>query len=189
MGKSVLINFNNKMNTHISISCFLFLFSCFQYASARGTPLLRPFVPNVEQDLEALPSLPVAAPKVSSNATSCPICILVKSSTTVQTAAPWLFNNQQARFNYMRTDEDDYAVYQYIGGQGMVYYLHFYDEGFFYNGFWVINDMEIGYQEENGRVFVYNSDYDACPDDSGRNWYYWFNNAWSWDDSIYLQSC
>ena len=86
-------------------------------------------------------------------------------------------------------------------------WLHFYDEGLFYDGFYVINDLEVsflisfsrtnhhdsqdGYAEADGRVFIYNSDSDDCVEDTGRNWYYWDVNKddWYWDDSIYMTPC
>merc|ERR1711915_962827 len=165
---------NNEASDHL----LLFHYFCISPPQPSGAQL--PF-----------PRLPASGTtsQSKSNATNCPVCLLVKSSSTVQPNIPWLFNNQQARFNYMRTDADGYAVYQYIWGQGTVYYLHFYDEGLFYNGFWVINDLEDAYQEVEGRVFIYNSDYDLCPDQTGRNWYYFHNNDWYWDSSIYVQSC
>ena len=66
----------------------------------------------------------------------------------------------------MRTDSEGYATYSYTrsyNGQTLTYYLHFYDEGLFYNGFWVVNDLEAGYVETEGRVFIYNSENDYCP--------------------------
>ena len=65
----------------------------------------------------------------------------------------------------MRTDSEGYATYSYTrsyNGQTLTYYLHFYDEGLFYNGFWVVNDLETGYVETTGRVFIYNSENDFC---------------------------
>ena len=76
-----------------------------------------------------------------------------------------------------------------MNSQSEVIYLHFYDEGLFYDGFYVINDLEVKergggarngqtynctgqteYEEVDGRVFIYNSDSDDCPDETGRNW-------------------
>ena len=71
------------------------------------------------------------------------------------------------RFAYVRTDSEGYATYSYTrsyNGQTLTYYLHFYDEGLFYNGFWVVNDLETGYVETEGRVFIYNSENDYCPE-------------------------
>merc|ERR1712243_524881 len=48
------------------------------------------------------------------NASSCPSCVLVKGSASVQSVFPWLVNNNNARFLYARTDGDDYPVYEYI---------------------------------------------------------------------------
>ena len=67
----------------------------------------------------------------------------------------------------MRTDSEGYATYSYTrsyNGQTLTYYLHFYDEGLFYNGFWVVNDLETGYVETEGRVFIYNSENGYCPE-------------------------
>ena len=69
------------------------------------------------------------------------------------------------RFAYTRTDGEGYSSYSYqriYNGQTLLYYLHFYDEGLFYNGFWVVNDLETGFVETEGRVFVYNSENDYC---------------------------
>jgi hypothetical protein len=42
------------------------------------------------------------------------------------------------QFNYMRTNSDGYGIYQTIRPDNhQVFYLQFYDEGFFFNGFWV----------------------------------------------------
>eukprot|EP00091_Calanus_sinicus_P006861 TRINITY_DN1764_c0_g1_i3.p2 TRINITY_DN1764_c0_g1~~TRINITY_DN1764_c0_g1_i3.p2 ORF type:complete len:182 (-),score=82.34 TRINITY_DN1764_c0_g1_i3:238-759(-) len=123
------------------------------------------------------------------NVSTCPGCLLVKSSTTIQNKFPWLFNNQQTKFFYSKTDSRGWPIYQYISGQNSVFYIHFYDEGLFYDGFYVINDLETEYVEEEGRVFIYNSDSDDCPDDTGRNWYFWDNGDWEWDESINLQDC
>ena len=128
-------------------------------------------------------------PFTMANSSSCPTCLLVKSSTNTQTTFPWLFNNDKTRFLYTKTDINGWPVYEYIFTQTFKYYLHFYDEGLFYDGFYVINDLEDEYVEIEGRVFIYNSDSDDCPDMTGRNWYYWYKGDWLWDDSIYLQDC
>ena len=47
------------------------------------------------------------------------------------------------RFVYTYTDGRGWPTYQYINSQSEVIYLHFYDEGLFYDGFYVINDMEV----------------------------------------------
>ena len=78
-----------------------------------------------------------------------------------------IFKYQYPRFIYSRTDGDGYASYSYIHnhlGQDTAYYLHFYDEGLFYNGFWVVNDSPTQYTEQEGRVFIYNSENDFCPE-------------------------
>merc|ERR1712235_218556 len=86
-------------------------------------------------------------------------------------------NNNNARFLYARTDGDDYPVYEYIYNN-KPYWFHFYDEGLFYDGFYVINDLEEGYEESDGRVYIYNSDSDDCPQQTDRNWYYWYGQKW-----------
>ena len=113
---------------------------------------------------------------------------------------------------YAYTDQEGWPVYQYFyqNGQGITLWLHFYDEGLFYDGFYVINTSEVwgkrmhtktkyvshakyfsqsGYEEVDGSVFIYNSDSDDCPDDTGHNWYYWQTNRWIYDESFYLVQC
>ena len=71
------------------------------------------------------------------------------------------------RFAYVRTDSEGKASYTFTrryNGQSLNYYLHYYDEGLFYNGFWVVNDLETGFVETEGRVFIYNSENDDCPE-------------------------
>ena len=78
------------------------------------------------------------------------------------------------RFAYVRTDSEGYATYSYTrsyNGQTLTYYLHFYDEGLFYNGFWVVNDLETGFVETAGRVFIYNSENDDCPEVIGGSYH------------------
>ena len=125
-------------------------------------------------------------PGMRSNATTCPACVLAKASTATQSVFPWLFNNNNARFMYARTDDSGWPIYQYFHNTKPMW-LHFYDEGFFYDGFYVINDLEEGY-EESEEPIIYNSDSDDCPEDTGRNWYYW-SNRWIYDESIYIQEC
>ena len=79
---------------------------------------------------------------------------------------------------YARTDDEGWPVYQYFYN-GKPMWLHFYDEGLFYDGFYIINDLEVsgyimrvscfdviyyqdGYEEADGRVYIYNSDSDDC---------------------------
>ena len=117
------------------------------------------------------------------------------------------------RFAYVRTDSEGYATYSYqrsYNGQTLMYYLHFYDEGLFYNGFWVVNDLETGYVETTGRVFIYNSENDYCPEVSTtlwwstekfvqknnmlfqstyNYWYFWKNGDWVYNTGIYLETC
>ena len=131
-----------------------------------------------------LPSLKVVdespKPLVSSNQTTCPTCLQIKSNTAVQNYYPWLFNNARYslenealhiriiedtedsdswiewkifvlifhhsifRFMYSRTDDRGWPVYQYFdNSQQRTLWLHFYDEGLFYDGFYVVNDLEV----------------------------------------------
>ena len=78
-----------------------------------------------------------------------------------------IITSKKHRFAYVRTDSEGKASYKYTrsyNGQSLDYYLHYYDEGLFYNGFWVVNDLETGYVESAGRVFIYNSENDYCPE-------------------------
>merc|ERR1711962_408561 len=69
---------------------------------------------------------------------SCGQCLMVKSTkSSVSAVFPWLFN--KAKFYYSYLDGEDNRVYQANVGN-KPYFLHFYDEGIFYNGFWVVND-------------------------------------------------
>ena len=113
----------------------------------------------------------------------------------------------------MRTDSEGKASYTYTrryNGQSLNYYLHYYDEGLFYNGFWVVNDLETGYVETEGRVFVYNSENDYCVEvqiskwqifgrkpqfimlfsqDTADYWYIWEGGDWQYNTNIYLETC
>jgi len=103
-----------------------------------------------------------------------------------------LINNKNARFAYVRTDSEGFSSYSYqriYNGQTLLYYLHFYDEGLFYNGFWVVNDLETGYVEAEGRVFVYNSENDYCVEDTADYWYIWEGGDWQYNTNIYLETC
>merc|ERR1711899_595047 len=87
---------------------------------------------------------------------------------------PWLINNNNARFAYVRTDSEGYATYSYIrsyNGQTLTYYL------------------ETGYVETEGRVFIYNSENDYCPESTYNYWYFWKNGDWVYNTGIYLQTC
>ena len=45
---------------------------------------------------------------------------------------------------YSRTDDRGWPVYQYFdNSQQRTLWLHFYDEGLFYDGFYVVNDLEV----------------------------------------------
>ena len=115
----------------------------------------------------------------------------------------------------MRTDSEGFSSYSYqriYAGQTLLYYLHFYDEGLFYNGFWVVNDLETGFVETEGRVFVYNSENDYCVEvhisqfdrflvqkylqksdvlfqDTADYWYIWEGGEWQYNTNIYLETC
>jgi len=161
----------------ITMFSYLILFSLFSYGMSISSPLHK-ISENYAKE-----------PHSKANATTCPTCLLVKSSFNIQNSFPWLFNNPNTKFFYSKTDSRGWPIYQYISSQNIVYYIHFYDEGLFYDGFYVINDLETDYVEAEGRVFIYNSDSDDCPDDTGRNWYYWDQGSWEWDESINLQDC
>merc|ERR1719295_1119927 len=87
----------------------------------------------------------------STLAPSCQRFLCVRDGSSSSNGVyPWLINNNNARFAYVRTDSEGFATYSYqrfYNGQTLNYYLHFYDEGLFYNGFWVVNDLETGYVE------------------------------------------
>merc|ERR1712210_96050 len=128
----------------------------------------------------------------STHASSCTRFLCVKDGSSSSGVYPWLINNNNARFAYVRTDSEGYATYSYTrsyNGQTLTYYLHFYDEGLFYNGFWVVNDLETGYVETSGRVFIYNSENDFCPEATYNYWYFWQNGEWVYNTGIYLQAC
>merc|ERR1712080_568023 len=87
---------------------------------------------------------------VKERATNCALFLCIRDGSTTNSVYPWLINNKNARFSYVRTDDEGYSSYSYqriYNGQTLLYYLHFYDEGLFYNGFWVVNDLETGYVE------------------------------------------
>merc|ERR1712130_198551 len=134
--------------------------------------------------------------KMDSNSTlasSCQSFLCVRDGSSSSNGVyPWLINNNNARFAYVRTDSEGFATYSYqrfYNGQTLNYYLHFYDEGLFYNGFWVVNDLETGYVETTGRVFIYNSENDYCPEETYNYWYFWQNGDWVYNTGIYLQTC
>ena len=112
-------------------------------------------------------ALAATGPKLGTNQTTCPTCLLVKSSYNTQNVFPWLFNNDNTRqdsqslpgvismqvyprFVYTYTDGRGWPTYQNVNSQGEVIYLHFYDEGLFYDGFYVINDLEVRGGGEGG---------------------------------------
>merc|ERR1712212_1176872 len=128
----------------------------------------------------------------STLASSCQRFLCVRDGSSSSNGVyPWLINNNNARFAYVRTDSEGYATYSYTrsyNGQTLTYYLHFYDEGLFYNGFWVVNDLETGYVETEGRVFIYNSENDYCPKDTADYWYIWDGGDWQFNTNIYLET-
>merc|ERR1711892_61956 len=109
---------------------------------------------------------PIMGMQTSNGTRSCPTCLLVKGSQTAQSSAPWLFNNDNAKFRFLRTDGEGKPAYVYIATNN-IYYIHYYDEGFFYDGFYVVNDSETGYVEGDGRAFAYNSGNNDCPQNTG----------------------
>merc|ERR1711942_259984 len=94
----------------ITMFSYLILFSLFSNGMSISSPLHR-ISENYAKE-----------PLSKANATTCPTCLLVKSSFNIQNSFPWLFINH--------------------------------------------------------------SDSDDCPDDTGRNWYYWDQGSWEWDESI-----
>merc|ERR1711874_724335 len=125
-------------------------------------------------------------------ATDCSLMLCIKDSSPTNSTYPWLINNPKARFAYVRTDSEGKASYTFTrtgNGQNKNYYLHYYDEGLFYNGFWVVNDLETGYVETEGRVFIYNSENDDCPQASPNYWYIWERGDWQYNTNIYPDSC
>merc|ERR1712110_239809 len=129
---------------------------------------------------------------VKERATDCALFLCIRDGSTTNSTYPWLINNKNARFAYTRTDGEGYSSYSYqriYNGQTLTYYLHFYDEGLFYNGFWVVNDLETGYVETEGRVFIYNSENDYCPESTYNYWYFWKNGDWVYNTGIYLENC
>ena len=61
-----------------------------------------------------------------------------------RTRTVFLYLMTFSRFQYTHTDGRGWPTYQYINPQHQAIYLHFYDEGLFYDGFYVINDLEVG---------------------------------------------
>ena len=45
----------------------------------------------------------------------------------------------------MRTDDRGWPVYNFVNNNLETMWLHFYDEGLFYDGFYVINDLEVSF--------------------------------------------
>merc|ERR1712210_107531 len=129
---------------------------------------------------------------VEERATDCALFLCIRDGSTTNSTYPWLINNKNARFAYTRTDGEGYSSYSHqriYNGQTLLYYLHFYDEGLFYNGFWVVNDLETGFVETEGRVFVYNSENDFCVEDAADYWYIWEGGDWQYNTNIYIETC
>merc|ERR1712130_326301 len=111
----------------------------------------------------------------STLASSCQRFLCVRDGSSSSNGVyPWLINNNNARFAYVRTDSEGVATYSYQR---------------FYNGFWVVNALETGYVETTGRVFIYNSENDYCPEETYNYWYFWQNGDWVYNTGIYLQTC
>merc|ERR1711936_444563 len=127
--------------------------------------------------IKDLPNL--IAKDIKDRATDCSLMLCIKDSSPTNSTYPWLINNPKASYTFTRTGN----------GQNKNYYLHYYDEGLFYNGFWVVNDLETGYVETEGRVFIYNSQNDDCPQATPNYWYIWERGDWQYNTNIYLDSC
>merc|ERR1719167_1320067 len=56
---------------------------------------------------------------------------------------------------------------------------------------WLINNnnARFGYVKTEGRVFIYNSENDYCPETTYNYWYFWKNGDWVYNTGIYLQTC
>merc|ERR1712007_212080 len=99
-------------------------------------------------------------------ATDCDHFLCIRDGSSSNSIYPWLINNRNARFAYVRTDSEGYATYSYTrsyNGQTLTYYLHFYDEG-----------------------LIYNSENDYCPKDTADYWYIWDGGDWQYNTNIYL---
>merc|ERR1719334_1461880 len=128
----------------------------------------------------------------SKTSLTCPTHLCIRDTSNMTNIYPWLINNVQAKFIYIRTDNIDYAVYRFLrhyNDKTFTYWLHMYDEGIFYNGFWVVNDLEDGYADVDGRVFIYNSENDKCPQETKNYWYIWRDGDWVYNTNIYLEQC
>ncbi|XP_023337506.1 uncharacterized protein LOC111708382 [Eurytemora carolleeae] len=143
--------------------------------------------PSLSQLKEKLSeSVPILG-RFNDTRVSCDACLIIKSSSSsVSGIFPWLFNN--AKFYFSNFDGYGYPVYQTNVGSNN-YYLHFYDEGIFYDGFWVVNDSAGNYIEETGKVFIYNTHSYTCPKDTGSGWYYFQNGEWIYHESITPAIC
>merc|ERR1711990_1294093 len=125
-----------------------------------GAQILLSFVPALNAlNINPLHLQDAADLNLGANSTltsSCQRFLCVRDGSSSSNGVyPWLINNNNARFAYVRTDSEGYATYSYMrsyNGQTLTYYLHFYDEGVFYNGFWVVNDLETGYVETTGNL-------------------------------------
>jgi len=120
---------------------------------------------------------------------NCLPCLHFNTSlSNVSATMPWLYD-QSTRFLLKYFDDRGYGVYQ-ATVDSRVYFLHFYDEGDLFDGFWVVNDAPGLYIEEEGRLFVSNTEYDKCPEDVFNNWKYFSKgNDWVYSKSISLLPC
>merc|ERR1739842_95641 len=120
---------------------------------------------------------------INNGTRSCDRCVMLNGGSSATAAYPWLFN--KAPFQYSKTDSDGYPVYQFQNS----YYIHFYDEGFWYDGFYVVSNSPTGYHEGTGWSFTYNSDSSYCLEQTSNDWYIWRSGDWYYDNSIYIVSC
>merc|ERR1712080_206920 len=125
------------------------------------------------------PGLAVARNGTKDVRDNCANCVILSSTgdSTVE-RYPWLFN--AAKFYYYRSHDDGYRSYQWqgkINGENNILYLHFYDEGFLYDGFWVVNYDEDDYHNDWNN-YVYTSEFHDCPEDTGKKWYIWDGDYW-----------
>merc|ERR1719250_336031 len=86
----------------ITMFSYLILFSLFSFGMSLPSPLHK-ISENYAKE-----------PHSKANATTCPTCLLVKSSFNIQNSFPWLFNNPNTKFFYSKTDSRGWPIYQYI---------------------------------------------------------------------------
>merc|ERR1712062_826175 len=98
-------------------------------------------------------------------AAECKLMLCIRDSSPANSTYPWLINNRNARFAYVRTDSEGKASYTYTrsyNGQSMNYYLHYYNEG-----------------------LIYNAENDDCPEETADYWYIWEGGDWQYNTKIY----